>query len=63
MKKYLSTDQFKLYDLIWSRALASQMKAAEFNRNTIQIHSKDNSVQFTSSGSVCLLYTSDAADE
>ena len=23
MKKYLSTDQFKLYDLIWSRALAS----------------------------------------
>ena len=28
MKKYLSTDQFKLYDLIWSRALASQMKAA-----------------------------------
>ena len=52
MKKYLSTDQFKLYDLIWSRALASQMKAAEFDRNTIQIHSKDNSVQFTSSGSV-----------
>ena len=28
------------------------MKAAEFDRNTIQIHSKDNSVQFTSSGSV-----------
>ena len=52
MKKYLSTDQFKLYDLIWSRALASQMKAAEFNRNTIQINSKDNNIQFTSSGSV-----------
>ncbi len=52
MKKYLSTDQFKLYDLIWSRALASQMKAAEFNRNTIQINSRDDSVQFTSSGSV-----------
>ena len=52
MKKYLSSDQFKLYDLIWSRALASQMKAAEFDRNTIQINSKDNSVQFISSGSV-----------
>ena len=52
MKKYLSTDQFKLYDLIWSRALASQMKAAEFDRNTIQINSKDNNVQFSSSGSV-----------
>ena len=52
MKKYLSSDQFKLYDLIWSRALASQMKSAEFNRNTIQINSGDNTIQFISSGSV-----------
>ena len=52
MKKYLSSDQFKLYDLIWSRALASQMKSAEFNRNTIQINSDDSAIQFISSGSV-----------
>ncbi len=52
MKKYLSSDQFKLYDLIWSRALASQMKSAEFNRNTIQINSDDSTIQFISSGSV-----------
>ena len=26
IKKYLSTDQIKLYDLIWSRALSSQME-------------------------------------
>ena len=25
MKKYLSTDQSKLYELIWNRALSSQM--------------------------------------
>ena len=37
VKKYLSTDQFKLYDLIWSRALSSQMESAKFNRNTITI--------------------------
>ena len=35
VKKYLSTDQHKLYDLIWSRALSSQMQPAQFDRNTI----------------------------
>ena len=35
MKKYLSSDQFKLYDLIWRRALSSQMEAAKFDRKTI----------------------------
>ena len=35
IKKYLSPDQHKLYDLIWSRALSSQMKPAQFDRNTI----------------------------
>ena len=32
MKKYLSTDQSKLYELIWNRALSSQMTPAEFDR-------------------------------
>ena len=35
IKKYLSTDQNKLYNLIWSRALSSQMVSAKFDRNTI----------------------------
>ena len=52
LKKYLSTDQFKLYDLIWSRALSSQMNPAEFDRNSIQIASKDDSIIFNASGSV-----------
>jgi DNA topoisomerase-1 len=33
----LSPDQFKLYNLIWKRFLASQMKAAEYDTLTIQI--------------------------
>ena len=41
VKKYLSPDQYKLYDLIWSRALSSQMKPAQFDRNTITINSDD----------------------
>ncbi len=51
MKKFLSTDQIKLYDLIWSRALSSQMEAAKFDRKTITIVSDDNSNQFKCSGS------------
>ena len=51
MKKFLSTDQVKLYDLIWSRALSSQMEAAKFDRKTITIISTDNLNQFKCSGS------------
>ncbi len=42
MKKYLSTDQYKLYNLIWSRSLSSQMESAKFDRKTITITSEDN---------------------
>jgi len=52
IKKYVNADQFKLYELIWSRALSSQMTPAEFDRNTIIISSKDNKINFRASGSV-----------
>jgi len=52
IKKYLSPDQLKLYDLIWSRALSSQMESAKFDRNTITITSKDNKTICKASGSV-----------
>jgi len=51
MKKFLSIDQIKLYDLIWSRALSSQMEAAKFDRKTITIVSDDGLNQFKCSGS------------
>ena len=52
VKKYLSPDQHKLYDLIWSRALSSQMQPAQFDRNTITITSDDNGTICKASGSV-----------
>ena len=51
IKKYLSTDQYKLYDLIWSRALSSQMQPAKFDRKTILITSEDGKNILKSSGS------------
>jgi len=52
LKKYLSTDQFKLYDLIWNRAMSSQMESAKFDRNTITISSDDGGTICKASGSV-----------
>jgi DNA topoisomerase I len=52
VKKYLSPDQNKLYDLIWSRALSSQMESAKFDRNTITISSNNNDTICKASGSV-----------
>ena len=52
IKKYLSPDQFKLYDLIWCRALSSQMESAKFDRNTVTVSSNDNGTICKASGSV-----------
>ncbi len=52
IKRYLSSDQNKLYDLIWSRALSSQMESAKFDRNTITITSENNDTICKASGSV-----------
>jgi len=52
IKKYINSDQLKLYELIWSRALSSQMKAAEFDRNIIVISSEENDINFKANGSV-----------
>jgi len=37
IQKYLSNDQFKLYDLIWKRFVASQMAQAKIDQKTIII--------------------------
>ena len=52
IKKYLSPDQNKLYDLIWCRSLSSQMETAKFDRNTITINSDNNDTICKASGSV-----------
>ena len=52
IKKYVNSDQFKIYDLIWQRALSSQMQSAEYYRNTIILSSKDETIKFRASESV-----------
>jgi DNA topoisomerase-1 len=40
MKKILEPDQYKLYELIWLRTIASQMESAELERTTVDIAAK-----------------------
>src|SRR5438046_2496470 len=37
VKRYLDAEQAKLYDLIWTRTVASQMESAELERTTAEI--------------------------
>ena len=41
----LEPDQWKLYDLIWKRSIATQMEAARFERTTVDITSADQAVR------------------
>ncbi|MCJ7636443.1 MAG: type I DNA topoisomerase, partial [Nitrososphaeraceae archaeon] len=49
-EEHMGTDEVRLYSLIWKRAVASQMKPAEFNITSIQISiSKDKDHFFQTS--------------
>ena len=50
VKNFLTPDQFKLYDLIWKRFVASQMAQAIIDQKTIFIQAKDKYL-FSVSGS------------
>ncbi|OGN11907.1 MAG: hypothetical protein A3C71_00200 [Candidatus Yanofskybacteria bacterium RIFCSPHIGHO2_02_FULL_43_15c] len=58
IKKELDPKQFKLYDLIWKRTLASQMASAIFDQTTIDISATTNNqlpitnYQFRATGQV-----------
>ncbi|GEK91598.1 type I DNA topoisomerase [Alkalibacterium kapii] len=49
IKQYLSKDQYKLYSLIWSRFVASQMKPAIYD--TVRVDIEQNGVRFRANGS------------
>lgn len=49
LRPFLDKDQFLLYELIWKRFVASQMKEAQINQLTLAIRAKD--YLFTVSGS------------
>jgi DNA topoisomerase I len=42
IKKHLNNAQFRLYDLIWKRMVASQMAAALFDNTTVDIEAKNH---------------------
>jgi DNA topoisomerase-1 len=52
MRSVLDKDQFRLYELIWNRTVASQMESAEFERTAIDFSNKDKSIIFRANGSV-----------
>ncbi len=48
----LESDQARLYELIWKRAVASQMESAQLERTTIDFESSDGTVGLRATGSV-----------
>ena len=52
--RHLDEDQRKLYDLIWKRAIASQMESAELERTTVDVVSADRQITLRATGSVTL---------
>jgi DNA topoisomerase I len=50
----LNSDQFKLYELIWKRAIASQMESARLENTTIDLLSADKMTGMRATGSVIL---------
>lgn len=50
--KQSDADLWKLYALIWRRAVASQMEAAQFERTTIDLVSKDQRATLRATGQV-----------
>jgi DNA topoisomerase-1 len=43
VRQYLDADQFRLYEMIWRRAIASQMQPAEIERTTAEIEAVNGS--------------------
>lgn len=52
VKEYLSKDEFKLYEMIYARALASLMKEAKVNATTITLD--NNNTTFKATGQVLI---------
>ncbi|MCR5859311.1 type I DNA topoisomerase [Mesorhizobium sp. J428] len=54
VRAHLDSDQFRLYEMIWKRAIASQMQPAEIERTTVEIEAKNGAqtAQLRAVGSV-----------
>ena len=52
--KYLDSDAARLYELVWKRAIASQMESAEQERTTVDVISADKKITLRATGTVTL---------
>jgi DNA topoisomerase I len=52
LKEYLSIEQYKLYELIWKRMVASQMEAAVYDQMSINFSEAENNAMLRANGSV-----------
>jgi DNA topoisomerase-1 len=52
VRSYLDADQFRLYDLIWKRSIASQMASAELDQTTVKIEATDKATELRANGSI-----------
>jgi DNA topoisomerase-1 len=52
--RYLEGDAARLYELIWKRAIASQMESAEQERTTVDVISADKKITLRATGTVTL---------
>jgi len=51
VKQYLSTEQFKLYELIWKRFLAAMMAPAKTEQTRVDVEDSSGRFQFRATGS------------
>ncbi len=54
MAKFLDADAAKLYELVWKRAMASQMESAQLERTTVEVLSADKKITLRATGTVTL---------
>ncbi len=54
MARTLDSDAARLYELIWKRAVASQMESAEQERTTVDVISADKKITLRATGTVTL---------
>jgi DNA topoisomerase-1 len=54
VSRMLDSDSARLYELIWKRALASQMESAELERTTVDTISADSKITLRATGTVTL---------
>ena len=52
VRRYLDDDQYKLYELIWRRAVASQMASAVIDQVAVDLEPGDGSATLRANGSV-----------